>query len=358
MSSIDSYEDDDLTLDDFIVIDESSPNPIQEQEVPQPAQEEVPQPIQEEISQPVQEQEVPQPDQEQEVAQPVQEQEVSQPIQEEISQPVQEEEQQKLELPESDSYMLEDFLCAEAITTPNCTPIIPNVDTTIPLLSISEPVQEEVIKSVPEEVTQTIQEEIVQPVQENKVEIVVSEPDPVVEVASISRQVELLQELYQEAKQTQPNKVWNIEQSIQGLSSNPVICMTHFYLIHTLSALLTRSDSIVQICSAGTESILQLLMQEFPGRIRLTSLPYEQLETEKQRFQMICFGNCLADHILLSQFLKGWRASGSRCIWIVEDTHYPVVMKTLLQFLQMKDFVNEFSFDLRSGDHWLGQVEK
>jgi len=122
--------------------------------------------------------------------------------------------------------------------------------------------------------------------------------------------------------------------------------------------LLNRPDAIVHICSAQLDSRIQQLVQEFPDRVHLTSLPYEEFDTQKQRFQMICFGNSGSENMIMSHFQKGWRASGSRCLWIIEDTDYATMLKTLIEFLGKKDFVNELSFDIRPAGHWIGQAEK
>ena len=164
--------------------------------------------------------------------------------------------------------------------------------------------------------------------------------------------------MYQNEKENQADKVWNIEQSIQELPKNSVICLTQPHFIHALSALLNRPDITVHICLSQLDSRIQQLVQEFPERVHLSSLPYEQVDTGKQRFQLISLGNCETDHMLLSHFQKAWRASGSRCIWIVEDANYPNVQKTLVEFLTRKDFVNELSFSLRAADQWISQVEK
>ena len=447
MSSNDSYEDDDLTLDDFIVVDEvlstpspTEPTPLEHQESEEPSpivseNESLPETIQEpevtEVPKELQEIEVSLVEEKELVSDNKEEQsvlqnipetvEVSEPInesseetnnlveepsvsQEETNESVQEtsvpQEELKQEtketveetdsLPESDSYVLEDFITADAITT-EPFPLHANAgkDSSEATESVKEevPVVEEQksIEEIKVEVPIVSEEQKVH-LPQNASAFKVDEPqEPVVEEQKIIEEIKVeeliveeikveepvieeikvvesllnsLQAMYQNKKENQADKVWNIEQSILELPKNSVICLTQPHFIHALSALLNRPDITVHICLSQLDSRIQQLVQEFPERVHLSSLPYEQVDTGKQRFQLISLGNCETDHMLLSHFQKAWRASGSRCIWIVEDANYPNVQKALGEILTRKDFVNELSFDLRAADQWISQVEK
>jgi hypothetical protein len=418
MSSKDSYEDDELTLDDFIVVEEvlSSTDPDKEislnsnQIVNDPESEVIQLSSTEDINATqhntldIEKQET--------LSEKIDEKcGISEPstlIKESLNQ------EDNNILPESNSYVLEEFITAEVSEDQTQEEVVENqkqkevvedqkqeevVEDQKQEEVVEDQKQEEVVEDQKQEevVEDQKQEEVVEDqkqeevfedqkqeevvedqkqeevfedqkqeeVVENQKQEEVSEDQKQEEVSdetniltNIRSYSKLFQEIYEREKECQPDKLWNIEQSIIELPKNPVICMTQVHFSYIILALITRSDSIIQLCSYKMDSRINQLTQEFPGRIRISSLSYDQLDTANQKFQMIFFGKCGSGHILLSYFQKAWKASGSRCIWIVEETNCPTVLKTLLDFLIHKDFVNEFSFPLRPADHWIGQAEK